>query len=61
MQNKSLSSTAPWTVNGDQTKCLQKILVGPEHLQTDELCDAGSTGAVPSPHELLLAALGVSV
>lgn len=46
------------TVDGGLTKYLQKISVGPHLLQADEPNETGGTDVGPSPHELLLAALG---
>jgi len=45
-------------VDAGLTRYLQKISVGPHLLQADEPNETGGTDAGPSPHELLLAALG---
>jgi putative redox protein len=49
------------TVDGDQTRFLQKISIGPHLLQADELSDVGGNDAGPSAYELLLAALGACI
>ena len=49
------------TVGGDGARYLQKISVGPHHLQADELNDLGGNDLGPSPYELLLAALGACI
>jgi putative redox protein len=48
-------------VDGDQTRFLQKISIGPHLLQADELSDVGGNDAGPSAYELLLAALGACI
>ncbi len=46
-------------VDEGQKRFVQNISVGPHSLQADESVDVGGNDAGASPHELLLAALGV--
>jgi len=45
-------------VRGEGSRFVQDITVGRHRLTADEPPAAGGTDAGPSPHELLLAALG---
>ena len=45
-------------VHGSATAFVQEIRVGPHRLASDEPASAGGTDTGPTPHELLLAALG---
>jgi uncharacterized OsmC-like protein len=62
LQNAS-STSAPRTVtvDGDQTRFLQKISVGSHLLEADELSYVGGNDAGPGAYELLLAALGACI
>jgi putative redox protein len=57
----STSASRAVTADGDQTRFLQKISVGPHFLQADELSDVGGNDAGPNAYELLLAALGACI